>query len=409
MWFRRYWFPVPVIFVALGFWLGSGPLVGLGAFMLLAGFVARKWSDYTLVRLRYERRLPENRAFPGDSLEMTLRLTNDKVLPIPWVELRDLISADLPVGEERLSPSGSPGQVYLHRSGHLSWYERLNWPVALKAPARGYYRLGPGRLTTSDIFGFFPVEREEETRDAVIVYPRTYTMPELGLSPDRPFGERKGRQRIFEDPARFAGLRDYRPEDSLRRIDWKASARRQSLQSRVYEPSSTLHLLVAVNAHTLAHSWQGFIPETFERILSVAASVARYGFETGYAVGLVANGSYPTSDRPMRIPVGRHPDQLMRILEALAVIGPLTLSYLPAVIEREAQAFPFGATMVCVTARMDDDLAAALGRVHHAGHGVTVLSLADADFDPPLRDIPVLNVSNAVRSQELRSAVGATG
>ena len=93
------------------------------------------------------------------------------------------------------------------------------------------------------------------------------------LAADRPLGERKGRDRIFEDPLRFAGLRDYRPGDSLRRIDWKASARRQALQSRVYEPSSTLHLLVAVNAHTLAHSWQGFIPETFERLLSVAGTL----------------------------------------------------------------------------------------------------------------------------------------
>ena len=64
------------------------------------------------------------------------------------------------------------------------------------------------------------------------------------------------------------------------------------------------------------------MPELLERLLSVAGSVATHGFEAGYAIGLVANGSYPESDRPMRVPVGRRSDQLMRVLEALAVIGP---------------------------------------------------------------------------------------
>jgi len=379
-------------------------LIGLGAFMLLSGFVAKKWSDHALDALRFERRLPENRAFAGEKVSMTLRLINDKLLPLPWVELRDLISEDLPVGEERMTPSGSPGQVYLHRTTHLAWYERVNWPLELDAPARGYYRLGPSRIDSGDMFGFFPVEREDERTDAIIVYPTTYTMPELGLPAARPFGERKGRERIFEDPTRFAGLRDYRPGDSIRRIDWKASARRQALQSRVFEPSSTLHLLVAVNVNTLAHSWQRYVPETLERVLSVAASVARFGFESGYAIGLVANGAYPTSDRPMRIPVGRAPDQLMRVLEALAVIGPLTMTSLPMVVDREAQVFPFGATLACVTARMDEALAASLTRIRGAGHSVTVLSLADGDLEIELQRIPVINLSNAMRSLEARAA-----
>ena len=65
----------------------------------------------------------------------------------------------------------------------------------------------------------------------------------------------------------------------------------------------------------------------------------------------------------MRVPVGRHADQLMRVLEALAVIGPLTLAPLETVLDREAQRFPYGATLVCVTARMDEPLAASLLRV----------------------------------------------
>ena len=74
---------------------------------------------------------------------------------------------DALIDEDHVSTATSPGYVYLARSTHLTWYERINWPLELKAPARGYYRIGPARITTGDIFGFFPVEREEDSYDTV--------------------------------------------------------------------------------------------------------------------------------------------------------------------------------------------------------------------------------------------------
>lgn len=404
MWIRRYWIPIPLVLILVGLLTGTAAVIGLAVFVLCAGFLARAWSKHAFDRLTYERRIPETRAFAGDRMGMTLRLVNDKLLPIPWLELKDPIPEAIDLKDEHLSPAPGPGQVILQRSTHLTWYERISYPLSFKAPARGYYRFGPARLTSSDLFGLFPVEQENEDRDGIIVYPKTYTLPELGLPAQRPFGERKGRERIFEDPGRIAGLRDYRPGDPMRRIDWKASARRQELQSRVYEPSSTLHLLVALNVHTLAHGLYGYMPEKLEHLLSVAASVARHGFEDGYAVGLAANGAYPTSDRPMRVPVGRGPDQLMHVLEALAVIGPLTLVPLHAVLDREAQAFPFGATLVCVTAQMEPELAASLERIAHAGHAVTVLSLADEPLEQELGRVRVYELANVMRSLEMRAA-----
>jgi uncharacterized protein (DUF58 family) len=404
VWLSNVSLPLSIGFILAGIIFGSGPLIGLGVFFLAAVLIARCWSEHALEKLTYERILPENRAFEGERLHATLRLVNDKPLPLPYVELRDSVPQDSLVGEAHVSVSTSQGYVYLGRTTHLSWYERINWPLELKAPPRGYYRLGPGRITTGDLFGLFPVSREEDTYTPVIIYPRIYTMPELGLPAARPFGERKGRERIFEDPGRIAGIRDYQPGDPMRRIDWKASARTQALQSRVYEPSATMHMLIALNVNTMVHSWEGFVPEMLERLLSVAGSVANQGFETGYAVGLVANGSFRESDRPMRIPVSRSADQLSRILEALAVIGPMTLSPLEDVIDREAHSFPFGATLVCVTSRMDEPLAAALRRVWRAGHTVSVLSLSQDEFDADLGAIPVSYIAGAVRAIEAREA-----
>jgi hypothetical protein len=64
--------------------------------------------------------------------------------------------------------------------------------------------------------------------------------------------------------------------------------------------------------------------------------------------------------------------------------------------------FPYGATLVCVTARMDAALAASLRRIASAGHTVTVLSLAEGEFEDELGRIRVQNVLSAVQSIESR-------
>ena len=80
----------------------------------------------------------------------------------------------------------------------------------------------------------------------------------------------------------------------------------------------------------------------------------------------------------------------------------MTPAPLERVIDTEAQRFPYGATLVCVTTRMDPPLAASLRRVAGAGHTVTVVSLAEGEFEEDLGRIRVYNVLTAVRSLEAR-------
>jgi uncharacterized protein (DUF58 family) len=80
-------------------------------------------------------------------------------------------------------------------------------------------------LRSADLLGIFPGALEIGETHHITVYPRVFPIADLGLPADRPFGERKGRNPIFEDPIRIAGLREYRPGDPMKRIDWKATAR----------------------------------------------------------------------------------------------------------------------------------------------------------------------------------------
>ncbi len=383
--FNKRWINLSVLLIVLGLLIGQRGLLVLPIFLLLTIVAGSWWSDRALRDVTYRRRIGRKRAFPGEQVEIEVQIENAKVLPVPWLRVEDEWPLDTPPTDAEalnLSPKhdiGSLTQVF-----SLRWYERIRRHYTLQTGRRGVYGLGPTRLRSGDVFGLFQVEREIEEQDFLIVYPRVLSLPELGLPSKEPFGSTRTRRRLFEDPSRTMGARDWRPGDSFRHIHWPASARRQQLQTRVYEPTMTLSEVICLNVATLPRPWEGILPDLLERAISVAASLASHATENRHAVGLISNGAVPKSDRSIRILPGRSPDQLTRILEMLAAVtGYVTIS-MDRFLLHSSPALPWGATLVVVTPVVTNELLAAIYSLHTAGRQMALLSLAqEAPFELP--------------------------
>jgi uncharacterized protein (DUF58 family) len=264
--------------------------------------------------------------------------------------------------------------------------------VRLVFPRRGYFRLGPVHYLSGDLFTLFTVEREHKYIDTLVIYPRVYPLHELGLPAKEPFGEIKVQRSLFTDPIKSRGIRDYQPQDRFRDVHWKATARRGHLQTKVYDPSTGMTMVVFLNVATFPRHWMGFNPELLERAVSVAASVCSYGTEQKWGVGLYANGSVPNSDQPIRVKAGRSPEQLIRILEALAAVTEFATGSIEVQMQRESPNLPWAATMVLVTAIVTEEMVIALTRLKEAGRRVVVISLADEPPPKSLRAILAYHV-----------------
>ncbi len=394
------WLTASLMLAAVGFAAESVTIVSIAALVFGTGGAARLWSRLSLERVRFRRSLSEHRVFVGETVDLTLSVANEKTLPVPWLELRETLPRGMPASARTASGHAANTEV-LTRSTSLGGNDRIDWPLELRAVQRGYFRVGPGRLRSGDLFGL--LEREEEVgrpADVVIVYPRTYPLADLGLDSARPFGDLRGGSRIFEDPSRVVGVRDYQPGDTMRRINWYATARLGRLQSRLYEPSRSQSLVIALNIPTFEHSWQGSDPVLLERGVAVAASVAQWAVEAGYSVGLVANGSFPDADRTIYIGSGRRPDQLNRILEALATVTAFTTSAMAEALEDHAHPIPAGATVVVVAAVMPGELAGTLNRLRTEGHRVHALKTAPGTWQAALDRVPVTDVSGPMQVLE---------
>lgn len=392
---RDAWPLLALAAVVAGIVAGSVAVVALGVLVAAACYGATLWARWSLQRLSYERVLPEDHVFPGDRIDLRLRMTNDKPLPLTWVEVTERFAPGLSaIDDPDFRPgsgNASPGISDWRTS--LGAHERVSRQYELQAEDRGVYEIGAARLRSGDPFGLFTSERIEERRTRVTVYPRTVPV-ELALPSVRPYGEDAGGSRLFEDPSRIVGVRDYRPGDSMRRIDWKATARLGAMQARVYDPSSSRHLLLCLNTQTTEPMWAGVVVELLERSITVAASIARDAYEARYSVGLLANSTFPDADRSIRIPPGRRAEQFIRMLEALAVVTPYVLEPLAAMLDREEHRLVAGTTIVVVTALMTRELASSILRLRRRGHAVVVLSTSGDLWDEQLGDVDVRDLSH---------------
>lgn len=390
--FRDAWLHVGALLVLLGFAASVPTLAAIGFAVVLIGAVTRYWSRHLFDRVTFTARLGEHRAFIDEDVPLSLSLENRKLVPLPWYEWRLTLADHIRVRDEHLIAQAVPGYSWLLRRGALGWYQRHDWEFAVHAGVRGYHQFGPVAIRSSDLLGIFPHVHEPLGTENLIVFPRVVPLQDLGLPGDRPFGERKGRDRVFEDPLRISGLREYRPGDPLRRIDWKATARRGDLQARVYEPSATHQFYLLMNIDTLEHAWEGYLPNELERTVTATASIAVWAAGARYSVGLLANGSFPGSDRPIRLPPSRSAEQLPRLLEALAVIQPLTMGDLAGAIHRESGRMPIGSTVVVVASLAPPTLVGAVLRLASEGNRVTVVATSER-IDPA--DFPGIEVHQA--------------
>lgn len=380
--FSDAWVPLAVVFLAAGFALGRNTAaLALGAALLLVVAVSTWWKNNALVNVSYERHFDRTHVFPGEPLHMTLHILNLKPLPLTWLQFQD----EIPIAPEEASSLSkvqgeTTGRYVLQNTFSMAGHERKQRTFTLTFGQRGFKQLGPVRYNSGDIFTLFTTQQMRDYRDTLVVYPRIWPLVELGLPAKEPFGPLTTRQSLFTDPIKTQGIRDYQPQDRFRDVHWKATARRGSLQTKVYDPSTGMTMVVFLNVATLPKHWMGFEPELLERAVSVTASIANYGAQQRWAVGVYANGSLPNSDQPIRVPAGRSIEQLSHILEALAAVTEFATGSIEWMLFRESPNLPWAATIVLVTAVVTPEIAAALVRLKEAGRRVVLISLA---HEPP--------------------------
>lgn len=322
------------------------------AYVLLALIVLSAiWALIAISGVSLRRSTRTRRSRVGEAFTEQFIVHNISSLPKLWLEVRDY--SDLPIH--------SASHVTPAMPAHSSYEWRVNTPCIV----RGEFRLGPVVVSTGDPFGFFQPTRRIDATQRIVVYPRIMPLERFPL----PGGVLTG-----GDPQRFitqnvttnaAGVRDYVSGDSINRMHWRTTARRNKLTVKEFEldPQVDIWLFVDFSVQSLVEDPylqrlgnQGIVIQntseiprsTEEYAVVVAASLANYFINQKRAIGFSAYVPHREV-----YPADRGERQLVHILETLAVARSVSNQTLNDMLAQEAYSFSRGTTLILITSSLD--------------------------------------------------------
>jgi uncharacterized protein (DUF58 family) len=283
----------------------------LGTIMLLAVIIGlplfRVKTNTTAIRIT--RKVDREKAFAGEFVHVTIRVTNTTGKTLDFVEIYDLIpdSFDLSMGENFIITS-------------LRKNESKVFSYIIRVSRRGVFRLGPSKVIIHARTGFYFEEDIREFYTEILVYPEYSDIRRMdALSKKRQigkmFGHHKTREKGTGDD--FHSLRKYVPGDEFKKLDWKAFSKTGELMVREFEQEKNIRMVIFLD-HSA--SMGGGVPNNTKLDFGIRSvmMLMHLAEENKDFAGLVTYSDYPTS---YLAPSGKR-GMFFQMLEILALVEP---------------------------------------------------------------------------------------
>jgi len=270
-----------------GFFLLCALSMDNRTYLLISIIIALAWVfSYASVRMadktvKVENALSGQRVNRGEVVSMDIAVSHKSPLPIAPVALRMRATSNTPAGTIHLTQLGKRRQRVTHK---------------FAADHVGAMFPGVDSYVISDVFGFFKRERQPDMAGQELlvlpvpfeVEPLTFAAGDMGV---------ETMKRAMEDPSSPSDIRQWQQGDPLKRIHWKASARKRELMVRQFEEPALPDALVLMDTsppHLSPGCDERRRPFLCDAVLETAASVVSCQIRLDNNVRLPLIG-----DRPM--------------------------------------------------------------------------------------------------------------
>ncbi|HXM56014.1 MAG TPA: DUF58 domain-containing protein, partial [Candidatus Dormibacteraeota bacterium] len=305
-------------------------------------------------------RLDRERALEGEEVE--LEVTVHARRAVAWLDVEVRLPAGL--AERRRAGVDGPGalaagatRTYRRRVACRRWGGRLVGHVTMRA---------------RDPLGFFTYRDETRRLLPLRVYPRPEALRRLLRPAETQAFAGNEVSRLKGDGIEFADIRPFEPGDRVRRINWRASARRGQLHVNEMRPERNADVVVFLDTFTDLPDPDG---TSLEMTVRAAAALVDGYLRRRDRVGLVGFGG---TLRWLRPAMGER--QLYRLVDAL-IDTQVVVSYAWKGLEViPRRTLPPKSLVVAFTPLLDERTLGALFDLRGRGYDLSVVELSPLAF-----------------------------
>ncbi len=257
----------------------------LGAVFLLLvqeRLYRRFWDKNLTVGLSFS----EKSAMEGDMCALFETVENRKIMPLPALKVKFAVSRQLAFAE---TDSGSSVTDQFYRNDVLSIrpYMRHVRRLPFLCKKRGYYTINALDVVAGNLFLSAELPKELTSDAQLYVYPKPWQEQSFLQALQRITGEVLTKRHLMEDPFEYRGIREYSPRDSMRDINWKATARTDELKVNMKNYTALKAVRLFLNLEDGAILRQ---MEILEASISMAAGACAQFLSQGIRTALYTNG-----------------------------------------------------------------------------------------------------------------------
>lgn len=331
---------------------------GAGVFYLLQHIIYRKyWNTGLGIAVGFEMRS----AYEGDVSYLREEITNDKILPLPALEVNLAMERALKFSGEAKENANVTDQSYRRDIFSLFIRQKVIRRLPFVCEKRGYYEITRAEVIGYDFFFRESFHDDRELQTALYVYPGLVDTHRITLLCKAVSGMIITQNRLFPDPFCFSGIRDYHPSDPMHHINWKASSKGQGLLVNQFDSTTNIQMRMILDTED-----SGIVrhEELTEEGIRIAASLASRMVKEKMELTVTGNGM-----RHIHLKDGAgHIQTLYQELSRIDIRKPV--KRLCEELKKEKEKLQSGVIYVIISMNQDKETAGAVASMAEGGNSV---------------------------------------
>ena len=253
-------------------------------------------------------------AVAGERGELEEVIENKKWFPLPVLRVKFSVNRGLVFeGNENVTRSD---RLYKNDIFSVMPYMRIIRKHSFLCEKRGLYTVDSLSVSSSDLLMSKNFVEMIPNSACLTVYPSKADMKRLLPVFSQMMGQRQMKA-LISDPFSFSGIREYAPTDSMKSVNWKATAKTGELKVNIYDSTRTLETRILLDLGSETEWMDNGVREEGIRIAGTLFSLF---VEKGAVCSLYTNGKDVITEESASVSGGATAAHVRKAKEILARI-----------------------------------------------------------------------------------------